>query len=94
MGIRVGKDNLFTVFFVDDQFVIEEDKHDRIVMMRKLQEEYVVTGSTMNTPWIRYPLGNTTQLCQLGNNYVILGATTFFSLRVLCSQPNYSRPTI
>lgn len=46
MGLRVGDDTLFTLFFADDQIVMSEDEEDLSYMIRKLQEEYEVAGES------------------------------------------------
>ena len=48
MGLRVGDDNLFTLYFGDDQIVVAEHDEDLEYMVRKLKEEYDAAGLTMN----------------------------------------------
>ncbi|XP_030752249.1 uncharacterized protein LOC115879488 [Sitophilus oryzae] len=54
MGLRVGDDTLFTLFFADDQIVISEDEEDLSYMIRKLQEEYEAAGLQMNLSKCEY----------------------------------------
>ena len=49
MGLRVGQDKLFALYFADDQVVIAEDQDDLSYMVRKLSEAYQQAGLTINT---------------------------------------------
>lgn len=48
MGLKVGEDMLYSLYFADDQVVIAEDEDDLSYMVRKLQEAYHQAGLTIN----------------------------------------------
>lgn len=48
MGLQVGDDTLYSLYFADDQVVIAEDEEDLSYMVRKLHEEYERAGLKMN----------------------------------------------
>ena len=54
MGLRVGQDKLFALYFVDDQVVIAEFQYDLSYMVRKLNEAYQQAGLTINTEKSEY----------------------------------------
>lgn len=56
MGLRVGDEILYSLYFADDQVVVAEDEDDLGYMIRKLQEEYEKAGLTMNMSKCEYLL--------------------------------------
>lgn len=65
MGLRVGGDTLFTLFFTDDQIIMAEDEEDLGYMVRKLKEEYENAGLKINMSKCEYLIvgnGETTDL--------------------------------
>lgn len=48
MGMTIGEDKLFTLYFADDQVVIAEDADDLSFMIRKLNEHFLKAGLNIN----------------------------------------------
>lgn len=54
MGIQIGDSKLYTLLFADDQIVIAEDEDDASYMTRKLKEEFLKWGLTINMDKTKY----------------------------------------
>jgi hypothetical protein len=90
MGLKVGDDTLYTLYFTDDQVVIVEDKDNLSYMVRKLQA-YEQRGLLINNKKSKYVIfgNNEKEDLALDDDY-IWGVYTCKHLEVLLNKTGYS----
>lgn len=96
MGLQIGDEKLFSLYFADDQMVIAEDQDDLNYMIRKLQEEYEAAGLTINMEKSEYMIvGNEYhEDLVLDNTRRIKGVTTCKYLGIILNNQGSSKDEI